>query len=549
MTTPGPSSRPRASRPADAGPEPPAADTPPPRGVGADRSPPGARELDGVLGPLRELAGFPFRLSLETGEGVEVLHDDLAGHGAVARRERSLPGGGRVVLEVEDGTPDAAVDGLERAAVEVLRLAFENRLFVREMAERYEQISLLTSISETLGSVIELERAGGEILQEVVEVTGASRATLWLHRAETNRLSLLVSRGETNPAVRHVDVGDPHSLMARVFRSQRALLVDPGGEGLTPEVREAWEGLGGTALLAVPVTYAAPEGERRRVGVLGLVGRRDDARFSAGDRKLMTAIASQVGAVVENGRLVRESLERERLSAELRMANDLQLKLLPDPRGVRDLAPVAARCEPAESVGGDFYHLIRLSGGRLGVMVGDVSSHGITAALVMAQAMSAAAIVAREEERPADVLRRVQTQLRRELDSTEMYLTLFYGVVAPDGQSLRYASAGHPHAFLLGPDGTRRLDALDLPLGLVEAGAFSEREIDAGPGGATLFVFTDGLFEGGESPRTEAEARLVETAAGAADGGPDGVVDAVFRASGDLRGPARDDRTAVAVRL
>ena len=528
---------------------------------------PGAGEAAGGEGPgpalhgkladaaagLHRLTGLPLRVAVESEDGEQVVHDSLEGAAPpAALTERTLGGsrGGRGRVAWPAGRDlDEAGEAVARLLDRHLRLEEENRLFVQELSERYEQISLLTSISETLGSVIQLDRAAEEILGDVVDVTGAARATLWLHEPGDDALSLLATRGMEDPAVRRVDPADEDSVVAGVFRSQEPLLVEPDGQGLAPELRGAWEGFGGAPLLVVPVTCSGPEGEGRRVGVLGLVGRRDGSRFTAGDRKLMTAIASQVGAVVENGRLVRESLRRERLAAELGLAHDLQLKLLPNPSDLADLTGVAARCEPAESVGGDFYHLIRLSGGRLGVMLGDVSSHGISASLIMAQAMSAAGIVAREEERPGAVLGRMDRVLRRELASAEMYVTLFYAVVEPGAASLRYASAGHPHAFLVSGGEARRLGALDRPLGLEPEPDHRERRVEVPEDGGLLFLFTDGLFEPASGAWRASERRIVSAAVDAAGEGPEAVVAATFESSARQVQGDWDDRTAVAVEL
>lgn len=512
-----------------------------------------AGRIGEVAQRLHRLTGLPFRLVLEgPGDGERVVHDSLgeaAGRGEPSRRTLSGPGDRRARLVW--GGPPAGEEGgrlLSGLLERVLRAEEERRLFEDELVERREEIALLTSISETLGAVIDLDRAAEKILQDLVDVTGAARATLWLYEETERRLALLSSRGREDPAVRRIDLSSPDSLVATVFRDQEPLLVEPDGRGLDPAARRAWEGFRGAPLLLVPVTYSPPEGDPRRVGVLGLVGRRDGSRFTAGDRKLMGAVASQVGAAVENGRLVRESLRRERLAVELDLAHDLQLKLLPDPAGVSDLTQVAARCEPAESVGGDFYHLLRLSDGRLGVMLGDVSSHGISASLVMAQAMSAAGIVAREEEGPGAVLGRIAGELRRELRSTDMYVTLFYAVVEPGRRRLRFASAGHPHAFLVGAAGARRLEPPDPPIGTGGGGPFRERAVEAGEGDL-LFVLTDGLFEAAPGRWRSAEGRLTEAAAAAADRGAAAVVEAAFDVSDRAGGEGRDDRTAVAVRL
>src|SRR5206468_8455037 len=137
--------------------------------------------------------------------------------------------------------------------------------------------------------------------------------------------------------------------------------------------------------------------------------------------KLVAAIANQVGAAIENARLVARDLGEERMRQELELAHDLQLKLLPSPLVVAARADVAARCRQADSVGGDFYNLLNLHGDRIGVMIGDVTSHGFSAALIMALVMAASGIHAESAERPPEVLHRLEESLADELASTEMF--------------------------------------------------------------------------------------------------------------------------------
>lgn len=238
-------------------------------------------------------------------------------------------------------------------------------------------------------------------------------------------------------------------------------------------------------------------------------------------------------------------LNRQRVLAELEVARDLQLRLLPDVVGFSDLADVAARCEPALSLGGDFYYLTRVGGDRLGVMLGDVSSHGPSAALIMALTLSAAAVVAGLHERPGEVLIQMQRQLLAALESTEMYMTLFYGVLDRREGRLRYANAGHGFAFQAGREGLMRLEALDPPIGMTAPHRYLEAEVDWVIGQDTLLLFTDGLSEGLDDPTTGPRERLAPLLRrGATD--PADLVNALF---GDRDPSPADDRTAVAVRL
>jgi sigma-B regulation protein RsbU (phosphoserine phosphatase) len=257
-------------------------------------------------------------------------------------------------------------------------------------------------------------------------------------------------------------------------------------------------------MLSVPIMWTGPDGSRP-LGVVNLSDRRSGQPFSAGDQKLVEAIATQIGTAIQNARLVSASIDQQRLVYEMSLAHDLQMKLLPSTSIVAPEAEVAARVLPAESVGGDFYHLFRL-GRRTGVMIGDVSSHGYRAALIMALAMSASAIHAQTTIDAAETLSALLASLRDELESTEMFITVFYGVIDPTAGVLRYANTGHPHAFVISDDGTvARLPALDPPLGMTTAR----------PDGASrtwrrasdlLLLFTDGVSDA----RNDAGVRLGE---------------------------------------
>ncbi|MEO5510443.1 MAG: SpoIIE family protein phosphatase, partial [Longimicrobiales bacterium] len=362
---------------------------------------------------------------------------------------------------------------LAQVLAQTIHQEMEARSAARELSERYEEINLLYFISEILGSVLSVTDAATRILFEVADVLGARRASLWVHSASDDNLHLTAAVGEDG-IKGPIPVDDPDSATALVFRDRQALNLERGVVlSSVPRLEPSPKRF--EAFLSVPINYTPPEGTTRTVGVITLIGRRNNVRFSAGDARLLSAIASQVGAALETQRLVAESLQQERVVRELELAHDLQLKLLPDLTAFTGPPEVAGRCAPAQSVGGDFYHLIRLSSDRVGVMIGDVSSHGFPAALIMALTMSAVAIYSQDEGPPAEVLKRVHRAVIKELESTEMYLTLFYGVVDRATKQIVYANAGHPHAFRIRADGDiQRLGATDLPLGMVTLDAYAE---------------------------------------------------------------------------
>jgi sigma-B regulation protein RsbU (phosphoserine phosphatase) len=169
----------------------------------------------------------------------------------------------------------------------------------------------------------------------------------------------------------------------------------------------------------------------------------------------------------------------------------------------------------------------------------------------MALTMSAVAIYAQESGPPAEVMRHVHRALIKELETTEMYLTLFYGVIDPRAGHLVYANAGHPHAFLIGVDGKRtRLGATAPPLGIAQMSDYGEDTIEWSADGSLICLFTDGLTDvypdGGAGA---GEPSLIADVISTRDQPLETILNLVFTtAQGAPMTTPADDRTALLVR-
>jgi sigma-B regulation protein RsbU (phosphoserine phosphatase) len=485
----------------------------------------GLSRVPGLLAALGRLAGPGLRVWRDLGRGVAGSPALLAGEappggwappldGAAANGGQGTEGGVRldapfgsvwlapvpgapgVWLETAGAAPHAAGEVVGEIVAALLAAERETAQVAGELLGRYEEIDLIYSISEILGQTVRLEEAAQRILVEVSNVVRAGRATLLVADEERQVLRLTAARGMDPSEVEPIEMDDPCSVAARVFREQRTISYDPtapgGGSPGCPEGRN----YRGQAFLSVPVTYAAPGAAPRPIGVINLTDRHGEDAFTAGDRKLVAAIASQIGAAVENARLVGRERAQQRTHRELELAHDLQLKLLPSPLVIAARCDVAARCRSADSVGGDLYNFLALRDGRIGVMIGDVSSHGFGAALIMALVVAASGIHAETVDAPSEVLRRLEQSLADELSRTEMFLTLFYAAVDPAARQLVYANAGHAHAFLVsGATGAaERLAATRPPLGLSQAAGPDARR-PWQPKRDVLCLFTDGIAE------------------------------------------------------
>src|SRR5215203_1213439 len=136
------------------------------------------------------------------------------------------------------------------------------------------------------------------------------------------------------------------------------------------------------------------------------------------------------------------SLMRHSVEQELRLARSIQQASLPKEVPQLEGWQISPFYRPAREVGGDFYDFFELEDGRLGLVVGDATGHGVPAALVMASARSMLRAVAQVSDSPGDVLRRVNDPLVADIPPN-MFVTCFYTILDPESGSLTYANAGH----------------------------------------------------------------------------------------------------------
>jgi len=205
------------------------------------------------------------------------------------------------VLYVEKATPEAVCSALTPALTQGFESTREIDFFTYELSERFEEINLLYSISETLGSTLDLDTAATTILGEVRDVMGAKRGSLWVYDVDDETLHLAAEVGDDG-RTGTLSPHDPDTITSMVFRGGRSIIA--AREPTSPE-RAA--GATADSFLSVPIRYSPASGDARTVGVVNLIGRQDGGRFSSANQKLLAAIASQVGAAIENNRLVRET--------------------------------------------------------------------------------------------------------------------------------------------------------------------------------------------------------------------------------------------------
>jgi sigma-B regulation protein RsbU (phosphoserine phosphatase) len=237
------------------------------------------------------------------------------------------------------------------------------------------------------------------------------------------------------------------------------------------------------------VTAYGSQGAARRIGVLYLDSRERGYLQHVG---LLHALAAEAAVVIENARLYREVVVKERAEQEMRIAAEIQQALLPPSEYVGPAAELAAITTPCRSVGGDLFDYAAKEDGAIAFAVADVAGKGTSAALLTAVVQGLFAAEVEMTGSPADVLARVNRALCRRAIAAR-FVTAFYGELGRDGM-LRYCNAGHNPPFVIAGTKATRLETGGSVLGLFEHAMFETGEIRFGAGDL-LVLFSDGVTE------------------------------------------------------
>jgi serine phosphatase RsbU (regulator of sigma subunit) len=246
-----------------------------------------------------------------------------------------------------------------------------------------------------------------------------------------------------------------------------------------------------------------------------------------------------------------QAAQQEAWQRELALAREIQLSLLPQYTPTLADFDIKGRSMPAEEVGGDFYTYLPLTGGRLGLAIGDVSGKGMASALYMAIATSVVEAQAASSPDSASLVRDVNNLLYRRVQGTGMNTALLYALFDLTRRQLHVANAGLITPILYHDGAFRYVECYGLPLGAVPGEIYEEERIDLYPGDVILLM-TDGIVEAMNRARDlygfpRLEAVLAECDMSNAQRVVDTVFDSVFEFMEGV--PPHDDMTLVAVRV
>ena len=334
--------------------------------------------------------------------------------------------------------------------------------------------------------------------------------------------------------------------------AEPVLLVDVYADPrFNPEV-DRLTGYRTRTMACVPLLYRG-----RVIGVAQCINKENGGVFTADDIEIFSLLAAQAAVAIVNARLHGEALAKQRMDFEMELAAGVQQSLLP--RGVPPVPgfEVAGLTLPCDATGGDYYDFLHPGGAQGGATllaaVGDVTGHGIQAALLMTtvRAFLRARLLAPGE--PAAIVNDVNRLLAEDMGDSGRFMTLFLLELDGARRAVRYVRAGHDPALLYDPaaDTFTELTGRGIPLGIDAGWRYEEHVPPRLPAGAILALGTDGIWEArGPDGGMYGKERLKSAVRAAASNDAAGIVRAVLNdLETFLAGEARhDDVTLVVVK-
>jgi sigma-B regulation protein RsbU (phosphoserine phosphatase) len=362
------------------------------------------------------------------------------------------------------------------------------------------KLKAILEIARNLSSELKIDVVAPKILDSLMELfPQAERLFLVLVDPESKRL--IRKAFKYRPAKRsvfstsvpadEVPMSISRSIVNHVLGQKKAVLSQDAGADKDLPTSASIADLKIRSVMCVPLLTP----DREALGIIQL-DTSDRRQFAQEDLDVLAAVASQAAIAIQNAQMHESLLERERMSRDLKLAEQVQKRFLPQSVPVIPGFEFFAHYDPAYEVGGDYYDFVPLPGDRLALAVGDVSGKGVAAALMMAKFSGDTRYCILTENSPSEAANELNSLLFS-AGIDEKFITLSLSVLDIDQRTLAITSAGHLPLMIRRANGT--VDEIGeeiagFPLGIIPESDYKQVEVKLYPGDVVA-VFSDGVTD------------------------------------------------------
>jgi sigma-B regulation protein RsbU (phosphoserine phosphatase) len=441
----------------------------------------------------------------------------------------------RTRLHAKEITYLRSLANISAAAVEKCYSIDEMYRVNRKLDRKIQELNTLFELGKEFGTVLDPDKLVRLLVFSLLGQIGVSRYLICLKEARGIRV-----------AASRVDGATPQPELLSVLTRIKAP-VAVADIVLTGQVdpRPVLQGLG----LGVVIPMAL-QGQVRGLIVLGEKLNREP--FGPADFEFLSALGSLAIISLENARLFKEEIEKQKMENELMIARDIQKGLLPSVLPAYAGVEFAAANFSSKQVGGDYYDVIPLDGHRCIIAIGDVSGKGSPASLLMANIQATIRALVPLNLPLYELTARVNNLMCQNTGGNK-FVTFFWGSLDSLTGALTYVNAGHNPPYVFRVDGTmERLDKGGMILGVLETTIpYEEGTVMLRPGDV-LVLFTDGVSEAMSASSEEyGEERLEAAIRKGAPWGAQSLIEVIHQDIQAHAGeaPQSDDITMMVIRM
>jgi sigma-B regulation protein RsbU (phosphoserine phosphatase) len=355
-----------------------------------------------------------------------------------------------------------------------------------------DKLRMLLEITRKISRSLDLEEVLAQVMDTLDQLLPYDAAGIYIIRRDPH-----LSEGGTSSLVFHAEAVRGYDI--EEMMELRLKL----GEGLIGWVAQTGESVVVSDVRADARYVNARKETRSEVvapiisndSVIGVFDLESDDlnAYTDDDKQLLMLLASQVAIIVEKAMLHEQLVEKKRLEAQLEVARQVQLALLPERDPEVDGFDISGYNFSTEEVSGDYFDFVKPYDDQLGLVIADVSGKGVPASLLMAFLRASLRSAIHVGYAPNVAMAKVNYLLWESIEQHQ-FVTAFYGMLDATNRTLAFVNAGHNPLLVLNPDGPRFIERGGLPLGLFKDTRYYEYYLPI-DSGQTLVLYTDGATE------------------------------------------------------
>ena len=349
--------------------------------------------------------------------------------------------------------------------------------------KKVEEVSSLIDLSKLMTRVLDIKDLSDSITNYIIKVTNSDAA--WFVEIQNDTIEI---HSTTNISSELAEKFTQYCVSKNLLDRDKVSVINKS-EGEIDKTNKFWENY--FSLISAPIN-------RHNVNIGYIVALRSKPiQFDEDEIRPLQAFAQYAAIAFENAKLIEESIEKERLESELKVARDIQYKILPRHIPQYNHLEISSVFVPAFEVGGDYYDFFPIDDCKLGFVIADVSGKGISAAFIMAEVKGIFESLASTFSNPRDILISANSILKNSLDK-KSFVTAIFGIFDCRSSKMTISRAGHVPMYICRAQKLSKIIPNGIGLGMEKTDIFESylKEIDIELENNDLIVlFTDGISE------------------------------------------------------